>query len=176
MNTSHQLSHHQFIHKKNKFPLSLLAHDFNHPANVGSLFRLADALGIEQLFLSGSTPQPPSRKIRKTSRGCENHVPYTYSSSPTNLIHSLKILGYRIICLEITTNSIPLSELQVKPLQKICLIPGSENHGVPQSLLDLADDCILIPMFGNNSSMNVSIACAIASYEIIQQLIPGSPL
>ena len=53
---------------KKKYPVCFLAHDVDVPMNIGSLFRIADALGVEKIYLSGTSLVPPNAKIRKTSR------------------------------------------------------------------------------------------------------------
>jgi len=160
-------SHHQA--KIKKYPICFLAHDFDIPMNIGSLFRIADALGIEKIYLSGDSLVPPNAKIRKTSRSAEKYVPFSYEKKPFGLIKNLKSEGYTIISLEITSTSIDISELSINGTEKFCLILGSEKLGVCQELLNLSDFTIHIPMMGNNSSMNVATACAIAAYEITRR-------
>lgn len=167
-----QLEHNQLHTQEQKFPICFLAHDMESPANIGSLFRLADALGVEKLYLSGNTPIPPNQKIKKAARSTEKHVPYDVVDNPVNLVTQLKFAGYKIISLEITTSSTDIRRLSVNGNEKICLVLGSENTGVPQELLDLSDDTIHIPMLGKNSSMNVATACAIATFEIIRRYLP----
>ena len=156
--------------KKSKRQISLLAHDITVPMNVGSLFRISDALGIEKIYLSGDTPTPPNSKIRKTSRSTEKYVPYETADNPIELIQQLKEQNYTIIALEITSDSIPLQELKLEQDQKVCLVLGSENTGVSKELLELADITTHIPMLGHNSSMNVATACGIAVYELTKNL------
>ena len=60
----------------------------------------------------------------------------------------------------------------MKNTDKICLIVGSENAGVSQDLLNISDYTIHIPMFGQNSSMNVATACAIAVFELARKFMP----
>jgi len=60
-----QLDHSHHQHKVEKYPVCFLVHDMEVPMNVGSLFRIADALGIEKIYLSGSSPSPPNSKIKK---------------------------------------------------------------------------------------------------------------
>lgn len=167
---SKQLTHEDHVPHSAKLPLCLLAHDIESPANIGSFFRIADALGLEMLYLSGKSLQPPNVKIKKTSRSSEKYVPYRYSSSPLEVIEKLKQQDYRIISLEICDNSLPLASLQLNAQEKICLILGSENSGVDNSLLSLSDNIVHIPMRGNNSSMNVANACAIAAYSILEKI------
>jgi len=152
-----------------KYPLCYLAHDIDVPMNIGSFFRIADALGVEKIFLSGRSIVPPNSKIRKTSRATEKYVEYEYQESPMHVIHHLRNSGYRIVSLEITSASMDIKDFQLGDNEKICLILGSESTGVSQELLDASDLAIHIPMLGMNSSMNVANACSIATYEIIRR-------
>lgn len=151
-------------------PLRLLAHDMAIAANVGALFRLADALGVAHLHLAGGSPVPPDPKIRRTARSTERHVPWSYAVDPLATVAALKADGWRIVSLELSTRSIALDDLAVAPGERVCLVVGAENAGVCQALLDASDQTVHIPMRGHNSSMNVATACAIAIYEIARRL------
>jgi tRNA G18 (ribose-2'-O)-methylase SpoU len=150
--------------------LRLLAHDMGDALNVGALFRIADALGVAHLHLSGSSPLPPEPRIRKTSRSAERHVAWSHAVDPLPGLAALKAQGWRIVSLELSTRSIPLHELAVASGDRVCLIVGAENAGVCQALLDASDVTVHIPMRGHNSSMNVANAGAIAIYEIARRL------
>lgn len=151
------------------FPLCLIAHDIAVPMNIGSLFRIADALGLEKIWLSGTSPQPPNSKIKKTSRSSEKYVAWQYVPEPLGLIAQLKDQGYSIVSLEISSASIELRQFAKQPPKKIALVLGSENAGVSQALLDASDATVHIAMRGHNSSMNVANACAIAAFELLRQ-------
>ncbi|MCX2830635.1 TrmH family RNA methyltransferase [Microbulbifer thermotolerans] len=168
-----QLDHATHQNSGRKYPLCLLAYNIRVPTNIGSLFRIADALGVEKLFLSGGSICPPNTKIRRTSRAAEKYVPYAYHENTLDLVKQLKGEGYRIVCLEISSDSMDLANFSPRPDEKICLVLGSEKEGVGQELLDISDTTVHIPMLGNNSSMNVASACAIAAYHITQKLEPG---
>jgi len=151
-------------------PLRLLAHDMDIALNVGALFRIADALGVEHVHLSGTSPVPPDARIRRTSRSAERHVAWSYAADPLETVAALKAQGWRIASLELSTRSIALEDLAVAPGDRLCLIVGAENAGVSQPLLDASDVTVHIAMRGRNSSMNVANACAIATWEIARQL------
>lgn len=153
-------------------PLVLLAHDLDNPANVGSLFRLADALGLERIILSGTSSSPPNRKLRAASRATEKYVPFECATSVTVQIEELKAKGYRILALEITNQSIDLRSVNIADTEKVCLLLGNENGGVSEDLLDLCDAVVHIPMQGENSSMNVAMAAAIACFELLRNRLP----
>lgn len=165
-----QLDHSQHAPTGKTYPICLLAHDIDVPMNVGSLFRMADALGVEKIFLSGSSSVPPNPKITKTSRSTEKYVPFAYGKDPFEILESLKADGYSILSLELTTSSIDIGALPMEGIGKVCLVLGSENAGVSQGLLDASDHTVHIPMLGRNSSMNVAMACAIAVYELTRRM------
>ena len=165
-----QLEHQQSSSENTTFPLSIIANDINIAGNVGSLFRVADALGVEKLYLTGTTQTPPKYKIRKAARSTENHIPYAYHESAVKVIEQLKAKNYTIVALEITPNSKNIRQFIPAKNERISLIIGSENFGIDSNLLALSDHHINIPMFGKNSSMNVITSCAIAVHELIQHL------
>lgn len=174
MSDNIQLTHTDHRHSDKRFPLSIIADNLANPLNVGSLFRLCDALGIEKLYLCGDTATPPNNKIKKTSRSTENHVDYEIHENAVELVTSLKSKGSHIISLEITNTSVDIGSDVFKSAlldeRPICLIVGSENSGVDKALLTRSDLTVHIPMIGNNSSMNVVTAAAIACYEIISTM------
>jgi len=167
-----QLTHAQHRPTPVTLPVCFLAHDIDIPLNVGTLFRIADALGVERIHLSGASPVPPDPKIRKTSRSTEDHVAWSYAADPLQTVAALKAAGYRIVALELTTLSVDIRALPVASADRICLVLGSENRGVCQELLDVCDATAHIPMFGQNSSMNVGNACAIATFELVRRFLP----
>ena len=147
-------------------PLRLLAHDVDLALNVGALFRIADALGVEHLHLTGTSPRPPDPKIRRSARSAERHVAWSHAADPLAVVAQLKAQGWRIVALELSTGSVELDAFDAAPGERVCLVLGTENAGVSQALLDAAQATVHIPMRGHNSSMNVATACAIAVYEI----------
>ncbi len=174
-----QLTHDDHQPSGLKFPLNIIANDISSPQNVGSLFRLCDALGIEKLFLCGNTPAPPNTKINKISRSTEKYVVFEQQENAVELVSTLKASGALIISLEITSSSLAIaSEAFSKALgdgKEVYLILGSENSGVSEALLALSDITVHIPMFGNNSSMNVISAASIACYQITKNMQAKTP-
>ncbi|MBA2077722.1 TrmH family RNA methyltransferase [Rhodanobacter sp. PCA2] len=165
-----QLDHRAHQSTPAKHALCLLAHNVQRPANIGSLFRLADALGMEKIHLTGRSCTPAHPKARKAARTTEQRVPFEQADDPLPLVAALKRAGYRIVSLEISSGSIDLDRLPVAPGDRICLVLGNESAGVCQALLDASDATVHIPMHGANSSMNVASACAIAAYVITGKL------
>lgn len=164
-----QLTHDTSKFNQHSFPITLVCENVTDAANIGSLFRTADAFGIEKLIFSGN-PIPFGRKMAKTSRATEKYVNFEWCENSTEVLKNLKSLGYQIIALEITDHSNPLTHIKLKTNQPITLLIGDENFGVSEACLKLADHIIHIDMFGQNSSMNVVQATSIALYEITKQI------
>jgi tRNA G18 (ribose-2'-O)-methylase SpoU len=168
-----QLEHHEIKTSSKRHPLRLLCPDWRDPRNVGSAFRLADAAGLAGLLLAGTTPQPPHPKIDKTARSTVRSVPYTYGDNPEALLRQFKCDGAYIVALEITDQSQSLLQYQLpaKVLssgREVVLVTGAEDHGVPPRLLTLCDDSVHLPMFGQNTSMNVAVALGAAVYLLLR--------
>ncbi|SEQ33425.1 SpoU rRNA Methylase family protein [Hyunsoonleella jejuensis] len=165
-----QLTHYTTHFKKHKFPIIVVCDNVTNAPNIGSLFRISDAFGIEKLILCGDHI-PFGRKMTKTSRATEKVVDFQIAKNAIDSVLTLKKEGYYIVSLEITENSMPVHNHNFSKEKPIALIVGDENFGVSEDILNLSDQIIHIDMFGQNSSMNVVQATNIALYEITKQLL-----
>ena len=165
-----QLNHYNTNFKKQTFPITLICDNVTNATNIGSLFRIADAFGIEKLILCGKNIQL-GRKSAKTSRATEKVVNYEIHDSALNVIQTLKLNNYIIISLEITNFSEPIHKVKFTNNKPILLVIGDENFGISEKILNISNQVIHINMFGQNSSMNVVQATNIALYEISKQLL-----
>lgn len=164
-----QLTHYNTNFTKQTFPITLVCDNVTNAPNIGSLFRIADAFGIEKLILCGEHI-PLGRKMTKTSRATEKVVDFEITKSATVVVENLKNENYQIVSLEITDTSTPIHDYKISTARPIALIIGDENFGVSEHILQLSDAIIHIDMFGSNSSMNVVQATNIALYEMTKQL------
>lgn len=165
-----QLTHYNTPFTKRTFPITLVCDNVTNAPNIGSLFRIADAFGIEKLILCGQDIIL-GRKMTKTSRATEKFVNYEISTSALNVVQDLIKSNYQIISLEITDASKPIHSCHFSNNKPIALIIGDENFGVSEAILNISDQVIHIDMFGQNSSMNVVQATNITLYEITKQFI-----
>ncbi|WP_417940537.1 TrmH family RNA methyltransferase [Flavobacterium sp. RS13.1] len=161
-----QLTHEENQFENKTFPITLVCDHIYFQQNIGSLFRISEAFGIEKIiFLGKDIPLNP-RKINKTSRSTHLHVPHTVIEETDELIQYLLENQFEIIALEITHNSKPLKEIVIPVDKKIALLIGSEIDGISGNLLKISNQIVHITMFGKNSSMNVVQATSIALYEL----------
>ena len=165
-----QLTHYNTNFKKQKSPITLVCDNITNAPNLGSLFRAADAFGVEKIIFCGEYI-PLGRKMTKTSRATEKVVDFEVSENALLEVTKLKENNYQIIALEITSNSKPIHSVRFSNKKPIALIIGDENFGVSDLILQISDSVIHINMFGQNSSMNVVQATRIALYEITKQIM-----
>ncbi|MFD1162377.1 TrmH family RNA methyltransferase [Hwangdonia seohaensis] len=165
-----QLTHYNTNFNKQKFPITLVCDHVTNAPNIGSLFRIADAFGVEKLILCGENIHL-GRKMAKTSRATEKVLNYEIAETASKIVEELKNENHQIISLEITSSSKPIHTFKFSKEKPIALIIGDENFGVSEAILKISDAIIHIDMFGRNSSMNVVQATNIALYEITKQLL-----
>ncbi|MBB4078596.1 tRNA G18 (ribose-2'-O)-methylase SpoU [Lewinella aquimaris] len=135
------------------------------------MFRLADAAGVSKLLLAGTTPTPPQPGIRKTARSTERSVPYEVVKDPVAYLARSRQSGALILALEITDQSTSLFDLDLpEPDREIVLLAGSESTGIAGELLALCDAAVHLPMYGQNTSMNVTVALGAAVYLILMKV------
>jgi tRNA G18 (ribose-2'-O)-methylase SpoU len=139
--------------------------------NVGSIFRTADATGIEKIYLTGYTPTPLDRfgKIRKdfakVSLGAERAVPWEQFDTSESAVVAAHAQGYTVAALEQHRDSKEL--FAYAPPQKVALVVGNEVEGVSAATLETCDVVIEIPMRGTKESLNVSVAAGIAMFTLL---------
>lgn len=168
-----QLDHQSIPFEEKRFPVVLVLDSVTSPANVGSLFRLADAFNIEKIVFCGSTfSDINSNRMKRTARATIKNVIFEEQENVVEACKELSEDGYSLLALEISRGSLPIDSVDFGKFEKIALVLGNENSGIAEEVLTTADEKLHITMFGKNSSMNVAQAAGIALYEITKSLQP----
>ncbi|KDN54768.1 TrmH family RNA methyltransferase [Flavobacterium seoulense] len=165
-----QLKHEENQFKPTTFPITLVCDHIYFQQNIGSLFRIGEAFGIEKIIFSGKDIPLNPRKINKTSRSTHLHVPHSIIEENKDVITYLQQNDYEIIALEIASNSKPLKEIELLSDKKTALVIGNEINGISDEILNISNQIVHINMFGKNSSMNVVQATSIALYELTSKI------
>ena len=138
--------------------------------NIGSLFRLADAIAAEKVYICGDTEYPPSSRIHKAAVGTEEWVPWQHYSSTVRTIELLKKNCVQIIAVEQSPLSTKYSVLSTRIKFPVAIVIGNETDGISKEVLDLADVIVELPMFGVNKSFNVWGSAAVIAYKVLKSL------
>jgi tRNA G18 (ribose-2'-O)-methylase SpoU len=142
--------------------------------NVGSIFRTADGVGVRHIHLCGLTPTPDKNTdISKTALGAEETIPWSYHPDATVVAQNLREKGVQLLALESTQESIALFDFKVEQTagKVYALVVGNERAGVDPGLIKLSDAVIHLPMVGEKSSFNVSVAFGIAAYWLSHKMM-----
>src|SRR5260221_9512699 len=136
--------------------------------NIGSIFRLADAVNAKKVFLCGGTETPPNPRIKKASINTTEIVEWTYYENAKEVINDLrlKINDLKVIAIEQNEKSIPYNKFEYK--LPICLVVGNESYGILAETLKECDGIVELPMFGVNISLNVMVSLAIILYRVME--------
>lgn len=169
-----KLSHEELLKRQAtqetpKLPFCVVLDGIRSLYNVGSIFRTADAVGIEKLWLCGITGMPPDPKISKTALDAQEVVAWEYVQEVRECLENLKKQGYEIIFLEQTTESVSYEAFE--PSGPLCLVLGNEVYGIRDEILPFCDRAIEIPMSGIKNSLNVTVAFGVVAYQIRQKLL-----
>lgn len=157
---------------KIKSDVILVLHNIRSTHNVGSLFRSADGAGVSKIILSGYTPTPIDKygrnrgDIAKTALGAELTLPWQQIDDLPAYLGKMKDEGFLIGAIEQSKKSVHYKKINHDAKKQI-LILGNEVLGVDESILNLCDQVIEIPMMGNKESLNVSIAGSIVLFELL---------
>lgn len=159
----------ELIKKIKKNPIFLILDNVYDTYNIGSIFRLADAVAAQKIFLCGKTETPPNPRIKKASINTTGWVDWEYSKSAKEAIE--KILQgspckTQIVAIEQHAKSIPLTKF--KPEFPIAIVVGNETYGVSPEVLKTADKIVELPMYGVNKSLNVMVTLGIVLYRITE--------
>lgn len=156
------------IKKIKRDPIYLILDEILDTYNVGSLFRLADAIAAEKIYLCGKMEHPPNSRIHKAAVGTETWVPWEKVDSVIKLIKRLSGQGVQIIAIEQHKKAIPYIEL--KPKFPIALVLGHETKGIKKKVLKEADVIVELPMHGINKSFNVWGSATVVAYKVIESI------
>ncbi|PQB04346.1 TrmH family RNA methyltransferase [Aureitalea marina] len=167
-----QLNHDQVVRHQPSFSLTLVCDGVNGPANIGSILRLADGLGVKEVVFANASINTDSDRLRRTARGAEKWMTFREESDLPRFLQEKLNQGAHVLALEITKESRPIKEFQLAQLNgETIFIIGAENRGVSQEVLEMAGDQVYhLPLYGRNSSINVAQAAAIGLYCVVQQL------
>jgi len=153
-----------------RLPVVIILDRLRSAFNTGNIFRLADAVGAEEILACGYTPAPPHPKLAKTAMGADSLV--LCRTFPTSLeaVRTKRAEGARMIL------AVEPSERGVCPWKMsyefpLALVFGNEALGVLPETLAECDGVLSLPMLGAKTSINVGNCAAVVLYAVLAQQI-----
>lgn len=144
----------------------LILDSVTDPRNFGALLRTAESVGIQHVIIPKDRSVAVTPTVVKASAGAVHHLKIYRATNLRRVILSLKELRFWIVGLDPQAAETIYS--RVYP-QHLGVVVGSEGGGIRPLLLQECDYRVSIPMLGQVSSLNVSVAAAIFLYELVRQ-------
>lgn len=150
-------------------PVYIIVDNVLDTYNIGAIFRLADAVAVEKVYLCGDTETPPHHRIKKASINTTEWVPWEYKKTALDAIKDLRsqIKDIQIVSVEQNEKSIPYDEIPYH--FPVAVIIGHETDGVSQEAMDASDYIAELPMWGINISLNVMVSLGIMLYKVMER-------
>jgi len=172
----HKLHHNVMMHgiRPAQTPLNeltdhiIMLDEISNSDNIGAIARSAAALGVNSYLIPKQGPHPYARRALRVSMGYISKLKFHIYTDIKETIQTLKSMGYRIFAAEVTTDSIPLSQILIP--EKWVLLMGHEQLGISNEVLALCDEVVTIEMEKEIKSFNVAIAASIMMYQFKQQI------
>lgn len=147
-------------------PLLLVLDGVTDPHNIGACLRSCDAAGAHGLIV----PKDKSATLTSTAvniaSGAAETVPFF---AVTNLARTLESLKERGIWVYGTAGEASTSIYKNKLTGPIAVVMGAEGKGLRRLTRETCDALINIPMAGQVSSLNVSVAAGVCLFEVVRQ-------
>lgn len=152
--------------EKGEIPLFIMLDQLTDARNFGAIIRTAECVGAHGIIIPKSGAAPVSADTVKTSAGAVFNMPICKVDHLKDAIYLLQASGVQTVA---ATEKTEDTIYQVDFKNPTVIIMGSEGKGVSPGILKIADHKAKLPMFGNISSLNVSVAAGVFLYEAIRQ-------
>lgn len=136
------------------------------PRNLGAIVRAAEAIGAIGVVVPDRRNVQVTQTVAKVSAGALAYIPVFQVTNLVRTLESLKEENFWVIGLAPGARD-PIYKVDLNA--KIVLLVGSEGKGMRRLVEETCDVLVNIPMLGKTESLNASVACGIALYEIARQ-------
>lgn len=148
---------------KNNNGIYLLLDKVQDPGNLGTIIRTALAAGVEAIFLTKGSVDPYNPKTVRSTMSALVKLPIITGLDENETAQLLKETSLTNYVLT-PYNSKSYTEFSYEG--NVLLILGNEGNGVSDNIIKNADNSVLIPMYGDIESLNLSIATALIMYKV----------
>ena len=149
-------------------PLLLVAIDgVTDPGNLGAILRCCDGAGVDAVILPRHRAVHVTPTVAKSSAGAIEYLNMCVVGGLPSALTEMKQAGVFVVGLDDAAEK-NIFEIGETAKESICLVLGAEGAGMSRLARERCDLLVNIPMLGSLSSLNVSVAAALATYEIVR--------
>ncbi len=155
-------------YEEGKVPFIIILDQVTDVRNFGAIARTAECAGVDAIVIPSKGSAQINGDAMKTSSGALNFIPVCREEYLRDAITYLKESGLQIFaCSEKATKTVYQADFTVPT----AIMMGNEEKGISPAFLEMSDEHITIPMFGQVSSMNVGVATGVITFEAVRQRI-----
>jgi tRNA (guanosine-2'-O-)-methyltransferase len=150
--------------------LTIVVENLYQDHNASAVMRSCDCFGIQDLHvIEKGNKFNVNREIAMGAGKWVDSFQYADKLYPTKkCINKLKEKGYKIVATTPHTNDIEIQDLDLS--KPVALLFGTEQSGLSETALDMADEFVKIPMYGFTESFNISVSAALCIMTLRQKL------
>ncbi len=154
------------IYESGKDPFLLILDGITDIRNFGAITRSAEAAGIDAIIVGAKKAAMINSDAIKTSAGALSRIPICREDDLQKTVHFLKESGIMLVGASEKASNLYYNIQYDRPL---AIIMGAEDTGISLPVRKEIDNLVKIPMQGEISSLNVSVACGILLFEALKQ-------
>ena len=151
--------------RKGRKPFLVAIDGVTDPGNLGAIIRNCDGAGVDGVLLPRHRAVHVTPTVAKSAAGAIEHVPIALVGGLPATLTQLKEHGIWVVGLDDAADR-SLFDIGELATDGICLVLGAEGAGLSRLVRERCDVIVSIPMLGRISSLNVSAAAALATYEV----------
>ncbi|MEO7588577.1 MAG: RNA methyltransferase [Arachnia sp.] len=142
----------------------MVCQDLVDHTNMGSILRVAAALGWDAVVVSQGSADPLYRRSIKASMGASLQLPWRRMDHDGADLLRIREAGFQLVATALVEDAVPLEDFD--PADRIALLLGTEGQGLSADWIAGADACVQIPMAAGIDSLNVATAAAICGWAL----------
>ncbi|MCL2556290.1 MAG: 23S rRNA (guanosine(2251)-2'-O)-methyltransferase RlmB [Firmicutes bacterium] len=151
--------------QKDKPPFIVILDGVEDPHNLGSILRVAECAGVDGVIIPKHRSASINSTVIKVSAGAAAHVKVAKVTNISDTIESLKKQNIWVYCADMGGSDLYKADLK----GAVALVIGGEDKGIGDRVKKCCDGVVAIPLKGQVSSLNASVATGIVVFEKLRQ-------
>ena len=147
-------------------PLVQMVENCENADNLGMLLRSTDAAGVTGVVLAGDTTDAFHRRVVRGSRGAVFTVPICIQPVAAKAIDEARKRSIQVIATSANADTVYTDIDYSRPTM---IVVGSEHTGISDTVRELSDAVVRIPMLGKLNSLNIAVAAGVIMFEAVRQ-------
>ncbi len=154
------------IFEEGRSPLFIVLDGVTDVRNFGAIARTCECAGVDAIVIPVKGGASVNADAIKTSAGALHTLPVCKEPNLVSTLKEMKKCGIRIVA---ASEKAAMEYTKSNLKDPVAIVMGAEDKGVSPEVLRLCDELVRIPILGNISSLNVSVAAGVMIYEAVRQ-------